>query len=72
MTFVLSSDELLCKDLNVTAKPFIPDYIREEEIFFNKLEQEFVRVNKWIFDEEECMLKDDSNNEKKDVGNIFK
>lgn len=51
MTCVLSGK--LYNDLDIDAKPFIPEYVKEEECYFDNLEKEFMRANKWIFEDED-------------------
>jgi hypothetical protein len=59
-------------DLNVKAKAFVPEYAKEEEYYFNKLEKEFVKTNKWIFEEEEMENNDKNSKMKTTKNNIDK
>jgi hypothetical protein len=35
---------------NTNAEPFIPESLKKENEIFDKLEQDFVKNNAWIFD----------------------
>jgi hypothetical protein len=36
-------------ELNAAATEFIPQYIKEEKEVFDRLEQDFIEQNKWLF-----------------------
>ena len=36
-------------NLNANAKAFVPDYFQHETEMFDRLEEEFVKNNQWIF-----------------------
>ncbi len=40
----------ITKTMNTNAKPFVPRKTLEDE-FFDKLEQQFVKDNSWLFDD---------------------
>jgi hypothetical protein len=36
-------------ELSADAKEFIPDYVKEENDFFDRLEKDFMEKNIWLF-----------------------
>jgi len=58
-----SDNVAACLNLNKDAKPFIPEYIKEENKMFDELEKNFVNNNSWIFDfDQDDLLKILDNN----------